>query len=173
MKDYARRMRVLKDSAFTLIELLVVVAIIMLLAGLLFPAFNHAREVAKRTKAKTEGKQLETAWRAVLNDYRGWSTIGAASSGLPMNNAAVLFLQGGNPRGVMYMEFDASSTNSDGYLDPWYRTPALTPNNIYRVARGVSGLITPPHGQVSREVGAWSSGKDGQDNTTDDVKSWD
>jgi len=173
MNDCTRRTASVTRSAFTLIELLVVVAIIMMLAGLLFPAFNHVREMAKKTKAKTEVKQLETAWRAVLSDYRGWSAIGAVPAGRDMDSAAVGFLQGGNSKGVIYMEFDASSTNSAGaFVDPWYHA-TRAPNNTYRVALGAAGLITPPHGQVSREVGAWSKGKDGAENTADDVKSWD
>lgn len=173
MKQGVRFSRCVKADAFTLIELLVVVAIIMLLAGLLFPALTHVREVAKRTKAKTEVKQLETAWRAVLSDNRGWSSIGASPSGRDMDSAAVGFLQGANPKGVIYMEFDTGSTNSAGaFTDPWYHA-TRAPNNIYRIALGAGGMITPPHGQISREVGAWSRGKDGQENTTDDVKSWD
>jgi prepilin-type N-terminal cleavage/methylation domain-containing protein len=160
-----------ESRAFTLIELLVVVAIIMLLAGLLFPAFNHAREVAKRTRAKTEVKQLETAWRAVLSDYRGWTAAGLSVGNRNMDSTAVAFLQGGNSKGVIYMEFDGSATNNAGeFIDPWYHA-TRAPNNRYRVALG-TGVINPPHGQVSREVGAWSLGKDGQENSND-VKSWD
>jgi hypothetical protein len=94
-----------------------------------------------------------------------------------MNSSYVQFLQGGNTRGVIYMEFDAGSTNSaGGFVDPWYHA-TRAPNNIYQVVFGSAGMISPPHGQVAREVGAWARGRDGDDSSPetrkDDVKSWD
>jgi prepilin-type N-terminal cleavage/methylation domain-containing protein len=157
-----------KGSGFTLIELLVVIAIIMLLAGLLFPAYRHVRIVARQTKAKADVKQLDTAWRAVLIDYRGWSTIG---SGLhAMEGTAVTFLQGGNTNGVIYMEFDGASINAGRFVDPWFHA-IRAPNNIYQVYLGTGGQITYGAAQVARELGAWSLGADGVQ-SSDDVKSW-
>jgi len=167
---------------FTLIELLVVVAIIMLLAAMLFPAYQYAREVARKTKAKSEVKQLEVAFKAIQSDFRGWSTIPAFPAlpgGREVDSTYVQFLQGGNSRGVIYMEFDGSSTNSAGkFVDPWYdATRAPNDNNIYQVALGSQGYITPYSGsQVYREIGAWSRGKDGSDTGAaaqkDNVTSW-
>ena len=178
MSGYAGRLKYAKGRAFTLIELLVVVAIIMLLAGLLFPAFTYVREVAKKTKAKAEVKQLDTAWRAVLSDYRTWDPIGGASKGgKPMDQTLVTFLQGKSPantRGVTYMEFDASSTNSAGaFVDPWYRAKIPYDKNIYWASFGSDGEISPKNVTIYRDVGAWSLGKDGAAGTTDDVNSWD
>jgi len=54
---------------FTLIELLVVVAIISLLAAILFPVFSRARENARRTACMSNCKQLGVAALQYSQDY--------------------------------------------------------------------------------------------------------
>ena len=55
--------------AFTLIELLVVVAIISVLAAILFPVFAQARAKARQTTCLSNLRQLGMAWQMYAQDY--------------------------------------------------------------------------------------------------------
>jgi prepilin-type N-terminal cleavage/methylation domain-containing protein/prepilin-type processing-associated H-X9-DG protein len=58
-------------KGFTLIELLVVVAIIAILAAILFPVFAQAREKARSASCASNLRQLGTAVRMYVQDYDG------------------------------------------------------------------------------------------------------
>ena len=59
-------MRLFRSSAFTLLELLTVIAVIGLLAALIFPAVRSARTAAGKARTKVQFNQ----WAAAMESFR-------------------------------------------------------------------------------------------------------
>lgn len=60
-----------KKSGFTLVEVLVVLAIIAVLAGILFPVFSSAREGARRTVCASNLRQIGLGMQMYAQDHNG------------------------------------------------------------------------------------------------------
>ncbi|MBO4649371.1 MAG: prepilin-type N-terminal cleavage/methylation domain-containing protein [Lentisphaeria bacterium] len=74
-----------KKGNFTLIELLVVIAIIAILASMLLPALNKARESAQKTKCTGNLKQVMLAGLGYAGDYNEFLYCGISDWLTPLS----------------------------------------------------------------------------------------
>ncbi|MDI6773796.1 MAG: prepilin-type N-terminal cleavage/methylation domain-containing protein [Verrucomicrobiota bacterium] len=114
--------------AFTLIEILVVVLIILVLAGLMFPALVHAQRMARVRKARSEAADLAKAWESYWDTYQLWPY---GNAWVEMDYAQVAILAWNNTNNIKFMTFsDRQLVN--GFNDPWKKP--------YRVQRTAESL---------------------------------
>src|SRR5713101_6194435 len=176
-----------QSRGFTLIELLIVIAIIVILMGLLFPAFRGVQDQAKKTQAKNDLTQIVTAVNAFYTEYGRYPTTNASDvtfstsptndqlSDLLRNNASgsnAATVTSLNPRQIVFMSPpDAKDQtnprggikNSTGeYFDPWGKP------YIVRIDADYDNQVDNPYTadtgagstKIRQGIIAWSLGKD-------------
>ena len=181
-------------SAFTLIELLVVVSIIIILLGLLFPAFRGVQDQAKKLQTKNDLTQIITGVNAFYTEYGKYplpANQGGESYTYAANNDQLFNALRGNdgtqnPRSVPFMNIpvvkDFTQPRGGIGSDGRYYDPYGMPYSI-RIEANYNNKIDNPYqnagfGTLDLGAIAYSSGKDKkkEDDTKaadfDDVLSW-
>jgi len=129
-----------KYAGFTLIEILVVIAIIVLLAAILFPVFSRAREKARATTCLSNMQQLGMAFQQYVQDagrrypgagqYQEWGNGGHWVSGTNGTGGA-LAASGG--------EFEATGESANVEAGALYRYVRSTA--VYRCPSAEDGDV--------------------------------
>jgi prepilin-type N-terminal cleavage/methylation domain-containing protein len=176
------------EGGFTLIELLVVVAIIVVLIGMAFPAYQGVQERAKRVMAKNDLTQIATAANAYFTEY-GKYPIPASQQGsgedftysydgnpASPNSDLIKLLENeasksaDNPRGIVFL--NAQRAKQDGGYGVQAATAATNPYLFLDPwGRAYSVCIDSDYNGKVRERGTgnlipfgvttWSLGKNG------------
>ena len=177
-----------RKAAFTLAELLLVIVIIVILAGLTFPAFQGVLERAKKVQAKNDLTQIVTAVNAFYTEYGKYPlvtddtpiantadlfyTLRAVASGA---NAPVNGVPAINPRAIVFISPPdvknaanprsgiGITTGVGQWYDPWGTTYKVAIDGTY------DNQIANPYGAsggagaspLYQGVIAWSLGKNG------------
>jgi type II secretory pathway pseudopilin PulG len=106
------------------VELLVVISIIGLLAGLGLPAISGAIQAGKKAEVSAMAESIKSAVNAFYAEY---SAYPANSSGQTYTNTSLEFLgfmstttntNGGNTRGIAFLEVPPKFTNASGIVTP-------------------------------------------------------
>jgi type II secretory pathway pseudopilin PulG len=132
------------------VELLVVISIIGMLAGLGLPAISGAMQAGKKAEVSAMAESIKTAVNAFYAEYSSYPTN---SSGLTYTNTSLEFLgfmttttntNGGNTRGIAFLEVPPKFTNASGIVTPRGFYSGTNQSNFFiLIDAGGLGFVNP------------------------------
>ena len=168
-----------KKSKFTIIEILVVVAIITILAAMVYPSYLKHTEKAKIVTARGQMTQIITALESYKSTYVDYELINSATSDYTVSWTdlkTTLTPDGSstsiarNPRQIKFLTEDLTS--------PWLSGSDYAGHD-YRIKLDINedGNITLTEGDkngetVQRDIVVYVKNAN-LSTTTDDIRSWD
>ena len=140
-----------KEASFTLVELLVVVSIIGLLAGLGFPAISGAMKAGKKAEVAAMAESIKTAVNAFYAEYSIYPSNATGKTDADfLSMISATTPNGGNYRGIAFLEILPKFTNADGLVTPKGFYPGNSQSN-FSIAIDTQGV-----GVLTNKVGSKS-----------------
>ena len=149
-----------RRTNFTLIELLVVIAIIAILAAMLLPALQQARNKARTLKCKSGQKQMTMSMGFYLDEFKSYSIMnGLADTGASASSGSqswveymVKFYLNGDRKPTECDAAYATGMNSNSYFYPHIGYNNYLPSTVDTATeagfKGNPALIKNPSGII-------------------------